>query len=138
MIYMYCMHDVIHRHSVAPSVQGSQNEKDEKAKKAKQPIVIWPEWNEQDIGQEKWVGCTSHHNLHDWCICADTYFYCESRVQMTIILEFPWLFRLKRLQKSLWQLICLLCTLHDKQLLLCDKIQNPIFQVYQKKIHWVS
>ncbi|XP_068698412.1 androglobin-like isoform X1 [Montipora foliosa] len=44
----------IPEHSVAPSVQGSQNEKDEKAKKAKQPIVIWPEWNEQDIGQEKW------------------------------------------------------------------------------------
>ena len=40
---------------MAPSVMGSLNEKDEKAKKAKQPIVIWPEWTEQDIAQEKWV-----------------------------------------------------------------------------------
>lgn len=44
--------------SVAPSVVGSLNEKDEKGKKAKAPIVIWPEWTEQDIGQEKWD--TSH------------------------------------------------------------------------------
>ena len=43
------------RQSMAPSVVGSLNEKDEKAKKAKQPIVIWPEWTEQDIAQEKWV-----------------------------------------------------------------------------------
>lgn len=42
---------------MAPSVVGSLNEKDEKNKKAKQPIVIWPEWNEQDISQEKWVRC---------------------------------------------------------------------------------
>ena len=41
---------------MAPSVVGSLNEKEEKAKKAKQPIVIWPEWTEQDIAQEKWVG----------------------------------------------------------------------------------
>lgn len=40
---------------MAPSVVGSLNEKDDKAKKAKQPIVIWPEWTEQDIAQEKWV-----------------------------------------------------------------------------------
>lgn len=40
---------------MAPSVVGSLNEKDEKSKKAKQPIVIWPEWTEQDINQEKWV-----------------------------------------------------------------------------------
>lgn len=40
---------------MAPSVVGSLNEKDEKSKKAKQPIVIWPEWTEQDIAQEKWV-----------------------------------------------------------------------------------
>ena len=40
---------------MAPSVVGSLNEKDEKSKKAKAPIVIWPEWTEQDIGQEKWV-----------------------------------------------------------------------------------
>lgn len=39
---------------MAPSVVGSLNEKEEKAKKAKQPIVIWPEWTEQDIAQEKW------------------------------------------------------------------------------------
>lgn len=44
----------IPEHSVAPSVVGSLNEKDEKSKKAKQPIVIWPEWSEQDISQEKW------------------------------------------------------------------------------------
>lgn len=43
------------RQSTAPSVVGSLNEKDEKSKKAKQPIVIWPEWTEQDINQEKWV-----------------------------------------------------------------------------------
>lgn len=43
---------------MAPSVVGSLNEKDEKNKKAKLPIVIWPEWTEQDIGQEKWD--TSH------------------------------------------------------------------------------
>ena len=136
------MHDVIHRHSVAPSVQGSQNEKDEKAKKAKQPIVIWPEWNEQDIGQEKWVGCTSHHNLHDWCICADTYFYCESRVQQyDNYFGIPMAIQIEETAKKSMAIKgedCLLCTLHDKQLLLCDKIQNPIFQVYQKKIHWVS
>ncbi|XP_078372473.1 androglobin-like isoform X6 [Oculina patagonica] len=42
------------RQSMAPSVVGSLNEKDEKSKKAKQPIVIWPEWTEQDIAQEKW------------------------------------------------------------------------------------
>jgi len=41
--------------STAPSVVGSLNEKDEKSKKAKLPIVIWPEWTEQDINQEKWV-----------------------------------------------------------------------------------
>lgn len=46
---------IFYRQSVAPSVVGSLNEKDEKAKKAKQPIVIWPEWTEQDIAQEKWV-----------------------------------------------------------------------------------
>ena len=40
---------------MAPSVVGSLNEKDDKVKKAKQPIVIWPEWTEQDIAQEKWV-----------------------------------------------------------------------------------
>lgn len=47
---------------MAPSVVGSLNEKDEKSKKAKQPIVIWPEWTEQDIGQEKWVSqmCGKH------------------------------------------------------------------------------
>ena len=47
---MFCF-----RQSTAPSVVGSLNEKDEKSKKAKQPIVIWPEWTEQDINQEKWV-----------------------------------------------------------------------------------
>ena len=45
----------LHRQSLAPSVLGSLNEKDDKSKKAKQPIIIWPEWSEQDIGQEKWV-----------------------------------------------------------------------------------
>lgn len=45
---------------MVPSVVGSLNEKDEKAKKAKQPIVIWPEWTEQDIAQEKWVRLLSH------------------------------------------------------------------------------
>ena len=47
---------------MAPSVMGSLNEKDEKAKKAKQPIVIWPEWTEQDIAQEKWVRNQSPRN----------------------------------------------------------------------------
>ena len=40
---------------MAPSVVGSQNDKDEKNKKNKMPILIWPEWTEQDINQEKWV-----------------------------------------------------------------------------------
>ncbi|KAK3749551.1 hypothetical protein QZH41_007285 [Actinostola sp. cb2023] len=41
--------------SVAPSVVGSLRDGDEKGKsKAKQPIVIWPEWSDQDINQEKW------------------------------------------------------------------------------------
>ena len=56
-----------YRQSVAPSVVGSLNEKDEKAKKAKQPIVIWPEWTEQDIAQEKWVRVP--HAVYLRCFC---------------------------------------------------------------------
>lgn len=34
------------------------NDKDGKGQKAvKQPISIWPEWSDQDIGSEKWVIC---------------------------------------------------------------------------------
>ena len=55
---------------MAPSVVGSLNEKDDKAKKAKQPIVIWPEWTEQDIAQEKWVRLLppSHAYLPAQCL----------------------------------------------------------------------
>ena len=56
---------IFYRQSVAPSVVGSLNEKDEKAKKAKQPIVIWPEWTEQDIAQEKWVRLPPPTFLHN-------------------------------------------------------------------------
>ena len=32
------------------------NDKDSKGQKSvKQPIPIWPEWSDQDIGSEKWV-----------------------------------------------------------------------------------
>ena len=55
---------------MAPSVVGSLNEKEEKAKKAKQPIVIWPEWTEQDIGQEKWVRVLLHSIWNDLVYCV--------------------------------------------------------------------
>ena len=57
---------------MAPSVVGSLNEKDEKSKKAKQPIVIWPEWTEQDIAQEKWV-------RNDWYLITCTLLACILR-----------------------------------------------------------
>lgn len=47
----YCFH----RQSIAPSVVGSLKDGDDKGKKIKQPIIIWPEWSDQDINQEKWV-----------------------------------------------------------------------------------
>ena len=55
---------------MAPSVVGSLNEKEEKAKKAKQPIVIWPEWTEQDIGQEKWVRVLLDSIWNDLVYCV--------------------------------------------------------------------
>ncbi|XP_048577844.1 androglobin isoform X3 [Nematostella vectensis] len=40
--------------SIAPSVIGSLKDGDDKKGKNKQPIIIWPEWSDQDINQEKW------------------------------------------------------------------------------------
>ena len=67
-----------YRQSVAPSVVGSLNEKDEKSKKAKAPIVIWPEWTEQDIGQEKWV-------LEKWLYLQDIWITSVLNLQSNVV-----------------------------------------------------
>ena len=70
------------RQSVAPSVVGSQNDRDEKNKKNKLPIIIWPEWTEQDINQEKWVGIFKNVSLPKDKSRISKYWYVRRNLQV--------------------------------------------------------